>query len=296
VVPEPTTRVDLPDGRVLAADDVGDPGGFAVISVHGTPDSRLARHPDDGVAAALGIRLVAVDRPGFGHSTAHAAGTVASFGDDVRVLADALGLDRYAVLAWSAGAIHALGIAARDPDRVTAVGIAAGLPPFSAYAEPGVLDGAHPGRVMLAQLGAELGAPATATELAPYLVPDPPTAAALREHLLDGADAARRTEMEAVPGAVDQLALAMGDSVRNGLAGITRDLELQIMEPDIDLAAVTAPVHLWYGSEDSTAPPAFGRWYEAHLPNATLEVFEGAGHAFPLPRWADLLRALLRPR
>ena len=74
----PTTLLTLPDGRTLAADDVGAPDGRPVVYVHGTPDSRLARHPDDGLARRLGVRLVAVDRPGFGHSSPHPEGTVAS--------------------------------------------------------------------------------------------------------------------------------------------------------------------------------------------------------------------------
>ncbi|MDD9372374.1 MAG: hypothetical protein PV358_19790, partial [Acidimicrobiales bacterium] len=64
--PTRTRSVALPGGRTLTLDDVGDPGGVPVVFLHGTPDSRLARHPDDGVAAACGVRLLAVDRPGYG--------------------------------------------------------------------------------------------------------------------------------------------------------------------------------------------------------------------------------------
>ena len=63
---EMAETITLADGRTLGFDDVGDPAGVPVLYVHGTPDSRRARHPDDGVAAAAGVRLVAVDRPGFG--------------------------------------------------------------------------------------------------------------------------------------------------------------------------------------------------------------------------------------
>ena len=55
---------------------------------------------------------------------------------------------------------------------------------------------------------------------------------------------------------------------------------------------VSTDVRLWFGELDPTAPPTFGRWYVEHLPSATLEVLEGAGHCFPLPRWAELLTAL----
>src|ERR671922_2773339 len=45
-------QVHLPDGRVLTVDDTRDPGGTSVLYLHGTPDSRLARHPDDGLTAS----------------------------------------------------------------------------------------------------------------------------------------------------------------------------------------------------------------------------------------------------
>jgi pimeloyl-ACP methyl ester carboxylesterase len=112
------------------------------------------------------------------------------------------------------------------------------------------------------------------------------------EHLLDGMDAVRRAEYDAVPGSLDAMAAAMVDSVTAGIAGVTRDIELQIEPPDIDLADITCPVRLWYGSLDTTAPPSFGRWLADHLSDATLEVIEGAGHGLVLPRWEAILREL----
>ena len=61
----------LPDGGVLAADDVGDlASDDVVVYLHGAPDCRLARHPDDGLVAAAGVRLLALDRPGYGGTSA----------------------------------------------------------------------------------------------------------------------------------------------------------------------------------------------------------------------------------
>ena len=294
--PSPNAQVELADGRVLAADDVGDPGGWPVVYVHGSPDSRLARHPDDEVATSIGVRLIAVDRPGFGHSSNHREGTVGSFGRDVGQLADSLEIDHFSVLGWSAGALPALGVAAELAPRVTRVGVAAGLPPIAAYQHPAVLDAADEGRRMLADMGAELGAVETARELVPYLVPLPITMDLAREHLLESADPVRAAELRSVPGAIDVMAAAMVDAVRQGLDGLTRDLELQLLPPDVELAAVTCPVTLWYGSADTTAPPAFGRWYADHLLRADLHVLDGAGHCLTLPRWAELLGTLLPQR
>jgi pimeloyl-ACP methyl ester carboxylesterase len=283
----------LPDGRTLGFDDVGDPDGTPVLYVHGSPDSRRARHPDDGLAARLGARLVAVDRPGAGLSTPHPTGTHGTFADDALALADHLGVEAWRPFAWSAGALGALAIAARHPDRVARVAVAAGLVPFAALAEPGLLDHADGARITIAELGEELGPVATAEMLAPMLAPYPCDAALARDHVLEGADATRTAELAAVPGAVDALAAGLQDAVAHGLAGLTRDLELQIEAPDVDWSRIVAPVDLWYGALDASAPPAFGAWWATALANAHLTVLPDAGHLLALTRWDQILARLL---
>ncbi|HEX2578477.1 MAG TPA: alpha/beta hydrolase, partial [Aquihabitans sp.] len=282
----------LPDGRTLAFDDVGDPAGVPVLYVHGSPDSRRARHPDDGVAERLGVRLVAVDRPGSGGSSPHPTGTLASFADDAVALADHLGIDAWRPLGWSAGGPHALAVGARHPTRVARVAVVAGLVPFEAYATPGILDGADGGRWMVAELGAELGPQGLAAAAAPMLAPYPCDLVLAREHVLEAADALRRAELDAVPGALDALAAGVADAVADGMGGLVRDLELQVEPPDVDWSDVAAPVDLWYGELDTTAPPAFGAWWAGRLRWGELTVVPGAGHLVALTRWADVLAGL----
>lgn len=283
----------LDDHRTIGFDDVGLPSGVAVLYVHGTPDSRRARHPDDAIAARLGIRLVAVDRPGAGLSSIHPTGTVGSFAADALALADHLGVDSWRPLAWSAGAPFALAIAARYPARVERVAIAGGLVPFAAYATPGILEQADGGRWMVAELGEELGPHGLAEAAAPLLAPYPCDLDLAREHVLEAADATRRTELDAVPGAVDVLAAGVADSVASGLGGLTRDVELQVEPPDVDWSAIEAPVDLWYGEHDTSAPPAFGQWWASQLRWPELTVVPDAGHLLALTHWEQILTRLL---
>lgn len=280
------------DGRALGFDDVGDPDGLPVLFVHGSPDSRRARHPDDGIAARLGIRLVAVDRPGAGLSTTHRTGTVGSFADDVVALGDHLGIDRWQTYGWSAGSTFALAVAARHPERVGAVAVAAGLVPFEALATPNILDDADGGRHLVAELGTELGPEGMAEVAAPMLAPYPCDLALAREHVTESADPRRHAELAAVPGALEAMAAGVVDAVAHGLDGVTRDLELQVEPPDVDWSAVTAPVELWYGGRDTTSPPAFGRWWADRLANANLVIDEDAGHLIALTHWEQILLRL----
>lgn len=286
------TTLTLADGRRLCFDDVGDRAGMPVLYVHGTPDSRRARHPDDGVNERVGVRLIAVDRPGAGASSLDPGGTVGTFADDAAELAQHLGIERWAVLGWSAGALHALAIAARHPALVTAIGIVAGLPPFDAYGQPGILDGASDDRRTVVELAGELTPAEVGALLAPHVAPWPCDLELAREHVLEGADAVRRQEVMAVPGALDALAAGVVDAVAQGLSGLEHDIALQVTPPDIELADVVGPVQLWYGSRDRSAPPSFGHWYAAHLPTATLEIVDGAGHCLVLPRWGHIVGAL----
>lgn len=285
----------LADGRTLGFDDVGDGDGTPVLFVHGSPDSRRARHPDDSIALDLGIRLVAVDRPGAGLSTPNPAGTVGSFADDVIHLADHLGVDRWRPFGWSAGSTFALAVAARHPERVSRVAIAGGLVPFDAYSAPGILDDADGGRHMVAELGAELGPRGMAEVAAPMLVPYPCDEALAIEYVSESADPRRRADLDSVPGALEAMAAGVLDSVAQGLEGVHRDLELQVEAPDVNWSAVAVPVDLWYGGLDTAAPPAFGRWWTDQLPTANLITDEDAGHLVALTHWSRILQRLTEP-
>ena len=148
-------------------------GRQPVLFVHGTPDSRRARHPDDSIATEIGVRLIATDRPGIGLSSPHPTSTLGSFADDVSEPVTHLGLDAIRPFAWSAGAPFALAVAAKHSSLVPRAAVAAGLVPFLAYSEPGILDDADGGRHMAAELGFELGPQGFAEMAAPMLAPTP---------------------------------------------------------------------------------------------------------------------------
>src|SRR5699024_9936853 len=111
----------LPDGRRLAYSEQGDPAGRPLLLLHGTPGSRLQRHPDGELARRAGVRLVTVDRPGFGLSDPAPGRSLLDWADDVTVLAAELGLERFSVAGVSGGGAFALACAQRLPARIERV-------------------------------------------------------------------------------------------------------------------------------------------------------------------------------
>ena len=129
------TDLLLGDGRTLHAYDAvadGAQGRLAVFWHHGTPNVGAPPEPLFPAAARRGIRWVSYDRPGYGGSTPHPGHDVASAAADVAGIADALGIEQFAVMGHSGGAAYALACAALLPERVLAAVCASGLAPYHA--------------------------------------------------------------------------------------------------------------------------------------------------------------------
>ena len=123
---QPMLIARLRDGRAFSYVEVGRPEGQPVFFFHGGLQSCLVSHPDPGIVADAGVRLISVDRPRFGRSDLVAERGLMDWPTDVEELAEALSLDRFAVLGWSAGGPYALACARALAERVTTTVVVSG--------------------------------------------------------------------------------------------------------------------------------------------------------------------------
>ncbi len=107
----------LPDGRQLGYATEGT--GFPVVYFHGTASSRLEIQLLKQLTQNNKLRLIGIDRPGYGLSTFKDRTRLRDFVPDVNALTDHLNLDKFTVLSWSGGGPFALTYTALFPDRVT---------------------------------------------------------------------------------------------------------------------------------------------------------------------------------
>ncbi|HVW89767.1 MAG TPA: alpha/beta fold hydrolase [Gaiellaceae bacterium] len=238
----------------MSLDDVGDPGGTPVVYLHGGGDSRLSRHPDDSIAAGLGIRLLAVDRCG----PARRYRSLRAWAEE---LAGALPVERFGVVGWSAGGPHALALAAVAPERVARVALVGSMPPpdLVSLLAPDVRTAMRVSRVLprlaarrLERWGRE---------------PTPPTG----DPATDEAYARGRVE-----------------SFRAGGLWLARELAYLGRPWGFEPGDVRAPVTLWWGKDDRVCPPPIGEAFAERLPDAELRLVEGT-HQLLFARWRDIL-------
>lgn len=131
----------LPDGRMLGYAEYGDPQGKPLFYFHGWPSSRIEFAGLNGneIAAQLHVRVISVDRPGFGCSSYQPHHRFVDWPKDIHCLADHLGFGHFAVMSYSAGSPYALACAHALADRLSAVGVVSGVAqPFRA---PGATRG-----------------------------------------------------------------------------------------------------------------------------------------------------------
>jgi pimeloyl-ACP methyl ester carboxylesterase len=271
------STLQLPDGRSLGYWQWGDLDGAPIFSLHGTPGCRLNRHPDNSKVAATGARVITYDRPGYGASDRHRGRIVNDCVADVVALADALGIDRFAVTGGSGGGPHCLAVAAALPDRVTRAACIVGVAPYAALGDewPVGMDPENVKEFGWALEGEDTLAPALAGEAAAMLsriAADPATV--MGDFELPEAD----REILARPEIAKVMVESITECVRTGVWGWADDDLAFTLPWGFDPATIQVPTAVWWGSKDVLVPPRHGEWIAATVPTAIPRIDTSGGH------------------
>ncbi len=265
------TTIETRVGRTLTFRDWGDRSGRPLFYLHGSPGSRLLHGPDVDYAE-LGIRLITYDRPGYGGSERRSGRTVADAVPDMLDIADHLSLESFGILGISGGGPHALAAAALSASRVSRCATAMGIGP----ADADDLD---------------FFAGMDATEVNEWQVftgPDPD-----RKHILDGTlewIGGIRGNPDLPDELKASLVAAFTEAFRSGADGILDDYVALSRPWGFDLADVTCPTTVMVAEEDTSVPPAHGRWLAERLPPPGLLLVSG-GHIASRPEQMKTLMA-----
>ncbi len=90
-------------GRRIGSAEYGDPNGAPVLWCHGGPGSRLEPAWLSVPALARGLRIIGIDRPGYGLSDPHPGRSILDVVDDAYEVVDQLSLDQFATVGVSTG-------------------------------------------------------------------------------------------------------------------------------------------------------------------------------------------------
>jgi pimeloyl-ACP methyl ester carboxylesterase len=280
--------IRLADGRVLGYAEYGPAAGTPLFIFHGLPGSRLAiaeMWPEEPVA----VRVIAPDRPGMGSSAFQPGRRLTDWADDVRQLADSLGIRRFLVAGFSGGGPHALAVAHGLPDRVIAAGSISGAGPIDTR---DALDGMNRVNRLMFKLAKVPGAlwllaapHARATKRHPAMVLEK----AARDRRLPQAD--REAMMS--PRLRELGVAAAPEAFRQGVRGFIHEARIFVQPWGFDPAAIKPPVFIWHGGQDANVPVAMAQHLAERIPDSHLTIYRGEGHFIMSEHWTEILAALL---
>lgn len=276
----------MADGRQLTYEDIGDHSGTPVLYQHGTGDSRLCRHPDEGLAVAAGVRLISADRPGVGGSTVQKHRSLLTWVDDTTALADHLGLASFAVAGHSGGGPHALAIAHQLGARVTKVVLAAPLAPFDEKGTKAMVKDSDLKLIFkLAHL--KFVAVAAGKSESKHYAKD---IAGFVAHCADAWPGDRDIFTDPVLEPMFEAEFLA--AFEQGGVGALDDM-WAFLDWGFAIDEVTQPTTIFSGDADDILDPEMSSRIAARLPDATHTVWAGAGHygVYRADRWQELLSA-----
>lgn len=269
-------------GRRIAVQITGPDDGPPVLLCHAAPGSRL-HDPDPETTADAGIRLITMDRPGYGGSDRLADGlvpTIPRFADDCAAVLDHLGVPATAVAGWSAGGRVAMALAARRPDLVRSIAIIATPAPDEEVAWIGAEE-----KAMIAAMPADPdSALATLEQMLAPMTTDPEAGLGMVGGGPADEAALEDTDLRAA------LVVMLTEAFAQGPAGLAADLMSYTLAPwGFDPRAVGAPVRCWYGEADPIVGPAHGQWWADQVADGALIAVPEVGHLLVRPVWAEVL-------
>ena len=246
----------------LAWIEYGAADGAPVMVLHGSPGTRHQFAALTDVAAPREVRLIAPDRPGYGHSTYDPARTLRSWARDVERLADHLALDRFAVVGTSGGGPNAAACARFLGERLDGCAIVSGVAPPDAD----IGERAESRMNRLLQRVAPVAPRLTSTLVGASLrraQRSPDKALALMRRTLPACDVA-------VIDGPNMRGFVRDEFTRPRAATAARaaiqDLEIGLRPWGFHLSDIAIPVQVWHGDLDRNVVVESGVYQAAQIP------------------------------
>ncbi len=290
--------MQLQDGGELAWLEVGDAEGVPVFAFHGSPGRAYEFSVHGETARYCNVRLIALDRPGYGHSTYVSRRKLSDFPSTVAQLANHLRIKTFAVLGHSQGGPHALACARFLPFRVTICAVASGLAPSGM---PEMMEGMMFSNRLQWRLYRRWPRELDGIAAALGWLLSPVAAIGLRygrRHPESGLDRFSRllperdVQVMSRPEIRAQLVAEGAEFTLAAVRTSIQDMALGIRDWDFSMDQIEVPVHLWHGDLDRNVPFAHGQLLATAIPHAVLHECPGEGHWLVVDHMKEILNVL----
>lgn len=286
--PELLESVKLSDGRFLSFARFGDPSGKPVFYFHGFPGSRLEPQSNHDAFLKAGIQLLALDRPGIGHSTRKNKRKLLDWPDDVVEVAKILKLEKFSILGVSGGGPYALACARAIPGYLNKVTVACGLGPIDA---PNATSGMMLSNRVLFRYGKFFP---PVLHLSTFLMVRQLSSKPAKglKKFVEGLPEPDRLVLSKTD-AQDFVAASAVEGVRQGSGPLLEEIGIYSRSWGFKLEDLNVPVSLFQGEVDIDVPASMARHQASLIPDCEINLYPDDGHFSLLVNHIDEIIASL---
>jgi len=286
-----TRYIQLRDGRQISYCEYGDPEGRPVFYFHGTPGSRYEAEFSNPAGREYGYRILALDRPGIGHSDYVNGRRLLDWPRDIDEVAEQLEIDTFGVIGVSGGGPYALACCQAMSGRLD---FSVLMGSWAPVAEESALWNE------MAPLDRFFG---RLSRVAPWAfhVPFSFLGFAAKKlsprgfiRSIDSSMSDADRELMSNEEMARFFAEDVKEAFRQGVRGPADDAITLYREWGFRVEEITVDVDLHHGKEDKFAPFSFAIYLDEKLPRSRLHPYPGEGHLFVMKLFSTLFEQVSR--
>jgi pimeloyl-ACP methyl ester carboxylesterase len=259
-----------------------------VLYSHGFPASRLEASIAHECAAAMGLTIIALDRPGFGGSDWYRGRRLEDWASDCVAVADYFKVERFDLLGVSGGTPTVVAAAALVPERVSSLTIVSGVAPVQLPNALAGMNGVNRALLSVARLLPRLSLSVIAILGTMWRV-FPFSVGLWFSALLSPPD----KEIYSRSDVRLMMARNIREALRAGVRGVLTDFSLLVSDWSGLLAQVRVPTTVWHGDADTYVPFSMGQALAQGIPGSAFEHVPGLGHFMIVGKLGDVFQRLL---
>ncbi len=264
----------MSNNNALTFLEFGQTLGEPVLFFHGWPGSAKQGVFLDQVANELGLRVIAINRPGICGSRFIPDRNLRNWPEQIEQLAKELKLEKYSIIAVSGGGPYALACAVHDSPLLDKILIVCGAPLMDLVSSPVKLLWVY--RLLIGIFRISPKFLSALVDLVGFTWP-------LKFHLIffkliSLTLPKKDQEVLRNPKVFKVMLESMEDQIIAGGKVLLTDAQIYLDNPKFKLSDIKRKITWWHGKMDQNIPVEYAREYQKQIPNFDLNETDEDGH------------------
>jgi len=281
--------LQLADGRNMSYEELGDPEGQLVVHCHSVLGSRLEKAFNaDEICKQRNVRLIVIDRPGFGTSDPDADACYAKWPHDLVQLVDYLGVEQISLTGYAMGGQYVLACLHEIPERIKqAAIISSGMTPETVEDYEQIVPLYKMNNKLARHVPKVYGL--LSSVLVKGVLNDPDNFFSQLSEKLDKED----QKVMATENFKTNMFASMKEGFRQGGKASSKEIVRYMHDWGFDLRKITVPLHIWHGDCDHHVPYILSKKFEPLIKNKKYFTQKEMGHYMFFTHWEQILSELI---